>query len=103
MPYQPDPQQVRKIAARIIQSEIESIRDLGAMDVGEMCADEIEALHEVSPGSRAADNATDALIDAVRKEICAATEVAVNARETAERAPVETGRLEVVLRKVGTR
>ena len=39
--YQPDPALVRECAARIIKGQIEEIRDLGQMDIGEMCEDEI--------------------------------------------------------------
>lgn len=77
MTNQPDPHLVRRIAARIIRSEIDAIRDLGAMDVGEMCEDEIGALYaqynaDPSAAHDAASVAADALIDAVRNDILAA-------------------------------
>lgn len=73
MPYQPDPQTVRRAAEQIIQGQIEEIRDLGQMDIGEMCEDEIEALHESDMTTDEAHDASDVLIAAVRKEISAAT------------------------------
>jgi hypothetical protein len=75
MPYQPDPAVVRECATRIIASEIDSIRDLGQADIGEMCEEEIVAIQEPLGGWDAlgADKAADALIDAVRADIKAAT------------------------------
>jgi hypothetical protein len=71
-PYQPDPALVRECAARIIEGQIEEIRDLGQMDIGEMCEDEIDALHESDMATHEAHDASDALIDAVRTDIKAA-------------------------------
>jgi hypothetical protein len=72
-PYQPDPTLVRECARRIIEGQIEQIRDLGAMDVGEMCMDEIADLREPDMDLREAHAAGDVLIDAVREDIKAAT------------------------------
>ena len=71
MTYQPDPQLVRECATRIIEGQIEEIRDLGQMDIGEMCEDEIVTIQEPLGGWDApgADKAADALIDAVREDI----------------------------------
>ena len=77
MPYQPDPKQVRAIADRIIRSEIDAIRDLGAMDIGDLAEDELTVLYDQSweePDSYEA--AADALIAAVSKDISAAAIVA---------------------------
>lgn len=72
--YQPDAALVRECVARIIKGQIEEIRDLGAMDIGEMCAEEIVAIQEPLGGwnSPGADKAADALINAVRADIKAA-------------------------------
>jgi hypothetical protein len=72
--YQPDPQLVRECATRIIEGQIEEIRDLGQMDIGELCADEIDAIQAPLGGWNAlgADKAADALIGAVRVDIKAA-------------------------------
>jgi hypothetical protein len=74
MPYQPDPHLVRECARRIIEGQFEEIRDLGQMDIGEMCAEEIVAIQEPLGGWDApgADKAADALINAVRADIKAA-------------------------------
>ena len=71
MPYQPDPALVRECARRIIEGQIEEIRDLGQMDIGEMCEDEIVAIQEPLGGWDApgASDAADALINAVREDI----------------------------------
>lgn len=73
--YQPDPQLVRECASRIIEGQIEEIRDPGQMDLAEMCEDEIVAIQEPLGGWNApgADEAADALINAVRADIKAAT------------------------------
>jgi hypothetical protein len=72
--HQPDPALVRECASRIITSEIDAIRDLGAMDIGEMCEDEIVATQEPLGGCDApgASDVADALINAVREDIKAA-------------------------------
>jgi hypothetical protein len=72
VPYQPDPALVRECATRIIRSEIDAIRDLGAMDIGEMCEDEIEALHATGMTTGEAYKASDVLIAAVLEDIKAA-------------------------------
>jgi hypothetical protein len=73
--YQPDPALVRECAARIIEGQIEEIRGLGQMDLAEMCAEEIDAIQEPLGGWDApgASDAADALINAVREDIKAAT------------------------------
>jgi hypothetical protein len=75
MSYQPDPALVRECATRIINGQIEEIRDLGQIDLGEMCEDEIIAIQEPLGGWSApgADDAADALINAVREDVKAAT------------------------------
>lgn len=72
--YVPDPALVRECATRIIEGQFEEIRDLGQMDIGEMCADEIKAVQEPLGGWDApgADEVADALINAVRADIKAA-------------------------------
>jgi hypothetical protein len=72
--YVPDPALVRECATRIIEGQIEELRDLGQMDIGEMCAEEIVAIQEPLGGWDApgADEAADALINAVRADIKAA-------------------------------
>lgn len=73
MTYQPDPTLVRECATRIIQDQIEEIRDLGQMDIDEKCEDEIDALHYASDmTTHEAHDASDVLIDAVRNDIRAA-------------------------------
>lgn len=73
MPYQPDPTLVRQIAARIIASEIEDIRDLGMVDVREMCEDEVADVAEQADSDDDLEAAEDVLIAAVRDDIKAAT------------------------------
>jgi hypothetical protein len=86
MTYQPDPALVRECARLIINSQIEEIRDLGQMDLGEMCEDEIVAIQEPLGGWDApgASDAADALINAVREDIKAAVITHTWAAATAE-------------------
>jgi hypothetical protein len=91
MTYQPDPALVRECARLIINSQIEEIRDLGQMDIGEMCEDEIVAIQEPLGGWDApgASDAAGALINAVREDIKAA----VITFAWPETAPVESAPL----------
>jgi hypothetical protein len=54
--FTPDPALVRALAAKIVDSAVRELRDTGAMDVSEICEDEIGPL---------ADDMQDTLIRAV--------------------------------------
>lgn len=72
MTYEPNPTLVRQIAERIIASEIEEIRDLGRVDIAEMCEDEVSAVAAQTGPDDDLEEAEDALVDAVRDAIKAA-------------------------------
>lgn len=45
--FTPDPDLVRALASKIVDSAVEELHDTGAMDVGEICEDELGDLaHE---------------------------------------------------------
>lgn len=72
MTHQPDPGIVRGIASSVLTTEIDTIRDLGAMDIGEQCEDELAHVADQYDDPAEANAAMDALIAAVRADITAA-------------------------------